>query len=100
MAGHRITSILKTASGLVVNAPCLLYGIVLTGKTGAASATVCDFATGTAVPLSSRVLSLYKASATSSTYVPFEPPVQLSSGLFVTMTAGQLQTTLAYSRHS
>lgn len=97
MADRRITSVVRTSSGVAVSSPCLLWGVLLCGKTGAASATICDYATSTDVPASSRVLPIYQASATASDHVLLPVPRQMSSGIYISMGGAAAHCVIYYT---
>ena len=86
------------ASSLLSADPCTLLGAVLSAGTGGASLILCNYGTATAVPLSSRVLPLYLASATGTTSMLYGDGIDLSAGLFVSMSSGGVASILWSAR--
>lgn len=97
MADRRITSILRSTAGKAVTGACLLYGVVLSGKTGAASLTICDSITGGAVAAAARVMPLYKATPTGTTLALLPLPRQMDVGVFVSLAGAPVHVVVFYS---
>lgn len=98
MADRRITSAVRTATGVVVSSPCLFYGLLLSTKAGNASAVICNAAAATAVPKTSRVLPFYKTGTATGSYpLLLETPLGLATGLFLSMAGAAAHAIVYYT---
>ena len=92
---HRTEPVFVESASTISTTPCCVDSVVLSARNDNASATVYDAAAAGAA-LTSRVLVLNATGGRSTSFCP-ALPVQLSTGLFVSMSS-QSQLTVALRR--
>ena len=97
MADRRAASIFfNTSPTLPVTGACLLYGVVLSARAGGASLSIYDVNSKTAAPLASRKVVVYTSSATGTKNWNPPLPVEMTNGIFCSMSA-RGNATIIYS---